>query len=304
MAVMCNRKKRMSAQTRVSCLLCDGGQFTLDERFPEGGWGLRRCQTCGLIETSPFPAKERRIAENEEKYGDSFLAMQQSHRDRNHRVHKIALAEIAQASKLPGRRLLDVGCGAGQFLRAAIGAGWHAEAVEFNRENARTVAESGMKVFTGTIEEASYPDAAFDVVTLWDILEHIHDPIAFLEETLRILKPGGLVFLQSPNIDSDVASLWGVRWPWLCLPDHLYHFTPDTIRLLFEKPGFLVKRVYTWEPFLTRVKSIANAREGAPKVEKALRAAMGLGPAAVTRLVWANSRRMGLVRGIAYKAES
>jgi hypothetical protein len=128
--------------------------------------------------------------------------------------------------------------------------------------------------------------------------------VHFLLETLRILKPGGLVFLQSPNIDSDVASIWGIRWPWLCLPDHLYHFSPRTIDILLQKAGFLVHRVSTWEDFVTRLKSIANATENASKIQKGLRVAIGAGPAALSRLSGVNLWRMGLVRAIAYKAGS
>jgi 2-polyprenyl-3-methyl-5-hydroxy-6-metoxy-1,4-benzoquinol methylase len=285
-------------------MLCAGTEFSLDNRFAAGDWGLRCCQGCGLVETFPFPTKERQVAENEDKYGRPFLEMQQAHRSHNRRVHNLVLADIEKASRLSGRKLLDVGCGAGQFLRAAIDAGWDAEGVELNRENACAVAEFGIRVFWGTLEDAAFSDATFDVVSLWDVLEHIPCPVHFLLETLRILKPGGLVFLQSPNIDSDVASIWGIRWPWLCLPDHLYHFSPRTIDILLQKAGFLVHRVSTWEDFVTRLKSIANATENASKIQKGLRVAIGAGPAALSRLSGVNLWRMGLVRAIAYKAGS
>lgn len=301
MTSVSDRQTRTSRHTGTSCLLCASKQFTSDERFPPGEWGLRSCRICGLVETCPFPTKEQRLAENRAKYGGAFLAMQQGHEAGNHRIHRRALAEITKAAKSPGRRLLDVGCGAGQFLRAAIQAGWDAEGLELNWANATAVSESGMRVFTGTIEEAAYPSRTFDVVTLWDVLEHVDDPMTFLKETLRVLKPDGLVFLQSPNIHSDVAACWGIRWPWLCLPDHLYHFNPDTIRLLFEKAGFVVHNVYTWEPMISRVKSIANRRAGASTGEKLVRILLGLAPAAICRLAGANSRRMGLLRAIAYK---
>lgn len=292
---------RENFHSHAPCFLCGSTGFLIDPRFSPDNWGLKRCDSCGLVYTHPIPNTETHLAENEEKYGKPFLEMQARSLNNNRKVHFKVLSEIERDSKLDGRRLLDIGCGAGQFLHSAIDGGWQAEGVELNKENAAMVEKQGLSVFQGTLEGAQFPDAAFDVVTLWDILEHIPDPIAFLNEVQRILKPSGLVFLQSPNIESDIADIWGNRWPWLCLPDHLYHFSPLTIDELFKKTGFSVLRTYTWESTLVRVKTVANKRPGASKPEKAIRSVLGLLPIFMMRLLVRNSDRMGLVRMLAYK---
>ena len=95
----------------------------------------------------------------------------------------------------------------------------------------------GLDIKPGTHFEQHYPDATFDVVTVWDVLEHAADPTAFLTECRRIMKPGGLLIVNYPDIDSWIAKRMGRRWPML-ISVHLYFFTPKTLTDILRRTGF------------------------------------------------------------------
>jgi 2-polyprenyl-3-methyl-5-hydroxy-6-metoxy-1,4-benzoquinol methylase len=137
-------------------------------------------------------------------------------------------------------RLLDVGCACGFFVKAAQDAGWQAEGVELSQWSADYGRDKlGVKIFPGLLSEAKFPDNSFDAITVWDVLEHVPDPISELNEIYRILKPGGLLLINYPNTGSLLTRLAGRNW-WFYLSVHLYYFTPRTISRLLEKAGFKV----------------------------------------------------------------
>ena len=90
-----------------------------------------------------------------------------------------------------------------------------------------------------TLESAAYPPAAFDIVTLWEVIEHLADPRRFLEEVSRVLKPGGLIALSTPDAGSAAARLSGARWlGWRKIPEHLFFFDRPGLARLFDQAGF------------------------------------------------------------------
>jgi len=138
-----------------------------------------------------------------------------------------------------GRRILDVGCHVGIFLEVAAERGWDAWGVEPSRWAAEQARRRGLNVVTGTLAHANFPDGFFDLVTLWDVIEHLSDPKAELVEVHRVLRPGGLVCLHTMDIESPFARLLGHRWPWL-MEMHLYYFSRPTLAALLRKTGFEV----------------------------------------------------------------
>jgi SAM-dependent methyltransferase len=91
----------------------------------------------------------------------------------------------------------------------------------------------------GTLDTADLPEDHFDVVTLWDVIEHVIDPQSVLERAHRLLKPGGLVVVHTIDIESLFARLMGARWPWL-MEMHIYYFSRRTLRAMLEQCGFEV----------------------------------------------------------------
>ena len=135
--------------------------------------------------------------------------------------------------KAPGR-LLDIGTANGSFLKVAKDVGWQVAGCEPNQWLRRWCEEHyGIALTRGTLFDAAYPSGAFDVVTLWDVLEHVPDPVAVLRECDRILAPGGLLAINYPDIGSWIARVMGQRWVFL-ISVHNYYFTRKTIRGILE----------------------------------------------------------------------
>ena len=138
-------------------------------------------------------------------------------------------------------RVLDVGCATGFFLEVATEAGWNAYGVELSGFAAELAQRRfGDRVFNGTLEQATYPDAFFDLVMLSDIIEHVPDPRSFLYEVRRVLRPDGVVMLVTPNSVSLSARLMERHWSHYN-PEHLHYFSPATIIRLLSMCGFMVE---------------------------------------------------------------
>lgn len=120
-------------------------------------------------------------------------------------------------------RALDIGCGSGRFLRALRGSGWEVAGLELNDDTA-----TAARAVHGLIVETSldgFSDTSFDLITITHVLEHIRDPDQLLEECVRLLRPGGVIAVAVPNIDSWQARMTRGNWFHLDLPRHLWHFS-------------------------------------------------------------------------------
>jgi SAM-dependent methyltransferase len=139
----------------------------------------------------------------------------------------------------PSGSLLDVGCASGLFLDLAARRGWQVTGVEPNAALSRK-AEALLgppgKVFGVSLQEAPLTPASFDAITLWDVLEHVTDPAGFLRRCRDLLKPGGYLFANVPNVDSLMARLFGRRWP-LWLPEHLNYFNRRSLEECSRRAG-------------------------------------------------------------------
>lgn len=145
-------------------------------------------------------------------------------------------------NRAPGR-LLDIGTGGGSFPFMASKRGWKAEGCEPNRWLCEwALKHYRLPIRPGTVFEQDYPAAAYDVITLWDVLEHTPDPKTEIRETHRLLKADGLLVINYPDIGSWIARAMGRSWVFL-LDVHLYYFTRATMRKLLEDAGFDVVRI-------------------------------------------------------------
>src|SRR2546425_4529790 len=140
-------------------------------------------------------------------------------------------------------RLLDVGCGLGLFLLALDPARWERYGLEVmpaaHQEAARRLGAD--RIVTAELTAAEFPPEHFDVVTFWDALEHLPDPVRALNAAFRLLRPGGLALLRLPNFAGYAARRFRQDWYELAIPYHAYHFTPATLARALEATGFEVR---------------------------------------------------------------
>jgi SAM-dependent methyltransferase len=152
-----------------------------------------------------------------------------------------AETQVALIQRYVGRpgRLLDVGCASGLFLRCAVKAGWDVAGVELSERLCRTAKEtlgSVAAIHCCALQHAPFSALSFDVITLWDVLEHVRDPVGFMKLCASLLKPNGLLFANVPNLDSIQSKILGSHWP-LLLPEHLNYFSPASLRKCGQEAG-------------------------------------------------------------------
>lgn len=142
-----------------------------------------------------------------------------------------------------GGRLLEVGCSTGELLAAATGL-FEAFGVEANLESSLVASGRGLHCVHGTLVDASFANDRFDVAALYHTIEHLPSPFKTLLELRRVIRPGGWLVVETPNIATIWFRLLGRRWRQL-IPDHLYFFTPETIGRLCRETGFEIRELRT-----------------------------------------------------------
>jgi SAM-dependent methyltransferase len=219
-------------------------------RFP-----IVRCRRCGMVYQNPQPDDLAAL------YDDAYLPVHEDEGewrpflDRFRRVKPARVggrsglyyAALKQAVPHSEGRLLDIGCGTGNFIKAMRRLGYQVDGVEISPEaaaiaNAQLTEGDHAPVVCGVLEDAQYPDASFDVVTLWHVIEHLPDPAKTLREIRRVLKPNGRCVIQTPKLDSPEAKLFGKYWAGLDSPRHLWIFTDSTLERLAKDAGLSVER--------------------------------------------------------------
>jgi len=226
-----------------TCNACGGGAPR--ERFERDGFHIVECTGCGLVYVGEDPA----TIDFGKLYDESYYTGSQAGVFADY-VGQAPARRAAARRRLftlrrlkPGGRLLDVGCAAGFFLVEAQ-AHYAARGVELSEFSSRFAREQfGLDVVTGTLHDAAFEAGSFDLVTLWDVIEHVSDPAAVLAEVARVLAPAGRVVLTTGDIGSAYARQRGARWHLMTPPWHLYFFSRATLARLAARAGLRIVHV-------------------------------------------------------------
>ncbi len=143
----------------------------------------------------------------------------------------------------PAGRLLEIGCAEGEFLSVASSEGFQSIGLETDPGSTEAGRSRGLDVQTGSLSDAGFLPAQFDVVVMYHVIEHLDSPRRTLMEISRVLRPGGLLALETPNVDTFWFRLLGERWRQL-IPDHYFFFSPETIARLLDQCGFRVLEIH------------------------------------------------------------
>lgn len=229
----------------VPCENCRSTRFSTIMDSTDGS-KIVRCIDCGLEFVNPLPSEEwlRQLYAQELANGDQnlpyYLNYIQERKDRANsfaKLHNSRLDLIERFHPQKGN-LLDVGCGAGFFLKTAQSRGWNPYGIDFLPEYNRFAKEElGLhNIHSATLEEMRFPSNSFDVVTLWDLIEHLRHPLSTLQEINRILRPGGLAVIWTPNVKN--AALIKDKWDGYRVPLHLYFLSSKALNGLLTQSGF------------------------------------------------------------------
>jgi len=227
----------------VACALCGAEEAgpilqgrDLRRKLP-GEFCVVRCASCGLAYVNPRPTEH----EMRRYYPSDYGPHDATPPSLTERVYYRLFRKVPAP---PGSTLLDVGCGGGKYLSFLRERGYRISGIEVNAELAEHLrSEFGLQVYEEPITRAPIPEASFDVVTLWWVLEHTHDPLSTLRAAHRALRPGGTIVVSLQNFASIGRLLFGTTWHHLDVPSHLYHFEPRTLRDILRRANFEVLRV-------------------------------------------------------------
>lgn len=227
------------------CVACQHEEF--EPVFRKEGYKLMRCRGCGLtfIQNPPDESALQELYSFDTGYHEDLESSNETsaYHLRNAKAHLRYLERYRQTGSL-----LDIGCSAGFFLEQARQKGFQVQGVEYSADSAAVAQEKGLDVFVGTLE-AFNTEQRFDVITLWDVIEHVRDPLETLRIAKSLLSPEGYLFLETPNIDGlfPKASYQLAErldfWPHPEPPGHLFQFSGATITDILSKAGFETEKV-------------------------------------------------------------
>jgi len=203
--------------------------------FVKDGFRHVKCPNCGLIYVSLILREDilEQYWRDEKTWAAVLDSQPQVEMDRLKYQYGLDLV----AWRLKGRRLLDIGSGNGGFARLAAECGWQVTALELNQQNSKRMEAQGLKVIIKHLETADLPSGSFDLISLWEVLEHLVDPGLALVEARRLLAPGGFLLILVPNVESLVTRLLHEKSQTFGGHSHLNHFSPQTLAALLDKTG-------------------------------------------------------------------
>ena len=240
-----------SAEEKIdaACIACGGKDHSLYavKTVNKAVYKIWKCGSCGMLFLFPLP----RPSETEAIYREGYFA---GARDGigyvDYDADKEAMRSVFERylndfERILGKtgRLLDIGAATGYFMKIAEGNGWKAHGVEISTYAAELGKSRGLDIKTGTINDTTFEKESFDLVTMWDVVEHVPDPILDIGKSCSLLRPGGLLAINTPDSGSQFAKLMGSRWHLLVPPEHIFYFNRESLRMILNKSGFEVVEV-------------------------------------------------------------
>jgi len=234
--------------TERPCPTCGGRGC--DPELEKEGLALVRCRDCDLVFVNPvFDEAHYKTIYRAEKYQEIVRDLGEASHD--YRVERFGKERVEimtrflrnEVSAAP--RYLDIGCSTGFVVEAARDAGWQASGLDLNPSAVAFGRKRGLDLREGGLDDHDWPAESFDAVSLFDVLEHLVKPGEILAKALRLLKPGGIVFVYVPNYDSASRLLLGVNAVFIWPTHHLTYYTAETLGELLRRHGLDVEYTAT-----------------------------------------------------------
>lgn len=226
------------------CPLCNASSLKSHYRIDHAIY--HRCGNCGLVQQNPQPVLEDLL----ERYDGDYFEYETANEEAFYQLMLQGLNDIdfwdedEKLKEIGG--FLDVGCATGRLLLRMKKEGWDAEGIEVCKGSAQFASDrGGFSVHTRPLEELGLSADKFAVVHASHLIEHLVDPGTFCREVYRVLSPGGLFILTTPNIEGFQSHLFKDKWR-SAIPDHLFLFGKQTLGKMLCDSGFKVEVVKTW----------------------------------------------------------
>ena len=237
------------------CLVCKGSSLKYLQKYSESY--LCKCKDCGFVFSKRIPS-EQELIEHYQGYGrQDYLS------DVTVKRYEELLESFEPYRKT--NKILDVGCGIGYFLEVAKRKGWEVYGTEFTSEAVEICESKGINMKKGVLKPSDF-GLEFDVVTSFEVLEHINNPNEEIANFKKVLRKGGLVYLTTPNFNSLLRYRLKEQYGVITYPEHLSYYTPKTLSKLFKYNGFSCKKVETTGISFSRLKNGRQKQNVAEKV--------------------------------------
>lgn len=198
-----------------------------------------RCKSCDLVYTNPMETPQSLLRGYQDVEDPEYL--------RTEKYRKLLLVNHLQhimKFKSAGR-LLDIGCFAGYFLELAKKEGWKTEGIEPSVWASKLAKKRKVNIIGESVEKVKLQPHHYDVITMWDVIEHLSDPKKILKKCYQALAKDGIIALGTPNIDCLVAKIMGSNYPYI-LRMHLLFFSPKTLQKMLKDVGFTTVEIYSY----------------------------------------------------------
>ena len=230
----------------MKCRNCDNKKVKLS--FEKEGMPYFKCSKCNIW----FSGKSLDNRSIKELYKYYSSTKSTSSTEINELRYDALLSKFEYYRKTS--RLLDVGCGRGDLIRIAKKKGWQAIGSEFSFEAIDLCKKNDLKVVWGKLSEINFPEDYFDVICMQEVVEHIDEkPSKTFKEVIRILRPEGVLYITTPNVNSLTRYLVGAKWRAFHV-EHRFLFTPHIIREMLGKNGFRICLLETKNVSLNEIK--------------------------------------------------
>lgn len=216
-----------------------------------GEFSVVRCRSCGLMRTDPRPSLDTMSYYYPEYYGPYHSTRVAEGLKQNspgsfwkHIARKTFQFNTGRLPiRTPGR-MLEIGCASGVFLHYMAERGWDVAGIELSQRASEYARALGYSVHAGPLETAPNPNTLYDLVVGWMVFEHLHDPILALKKLFNWTKPDARLVISVPNAGSLEFKLLKNAWYALHLPNHLFHYTPKTLRAVLMRGGWVPEKIH------------------------------------------------------------
>ncbi len=219
----------MKNKKHTKCLICSSNKLKKLERYSNNY--LVKCNNCGLVFCEPIPSQQ----ELNNYY--KIYAYENNYYSPITKQRYIELLKKFEQFRVTNN-LLDVGCGNGFFLEVAKNHGWNVYGTEYSEKAIEILQEKSIKAFKGELNTNNFKPETFDIITSFEVMEHINNPIEEVSKFNTLLRKGGVLYITTPNFNSISRNLLKEKWNIIGYPEHLTYYTINTINKLVKQNNF------------------------------------------------------------------